>query len=290
MASVAVDFEGRRAQSVETICKAACLSERMGGGPLIVAFSGGKDSQCLYHLAKEAGVRFEAVMNVTSIDPPEVIRFVRRHYPDVVLLKPSESFWSMCVRKRMLPTMRHRFCCAMLKEQGGAGRVTLTGVRREESPRRADRQEVVKQKGGRFMEFASIDQFTRDQEAQVECIGGGRERIVVNPILEWAEADVWGYLNDVLRVPHCPLYDRGRRRVGCLFCPMQNTAGMVRDAREYPRHWEQLKRTASKICERHPYFEGRPADYLKWWMGKGSVKEYLVPRLPFDSVDSALDL
>lgn len=42
-----------------------------------LAFSGGKDSQALYHIAKMAGVKFKAHMNLTSVDPIEVIRFVR---------------------------------------------------------------------------------------------------------------------------------------------------------------------------------------------------------------------
>ena len=50
-----------------------------------LAFSGGKDSQALYHIAKMAGVKFKAHMNLTSVDPPEVIRFVKRNYPDVEL-------------------------------------------------------------------------------------------------------------------------------------------------------------------------------------------------------------
>lgn len=33
-----------------------------------LAFSGGKDSQCLYHIAQLAGVRFQAHMNLTSVD------------------------------------------------------------------------------------------------------------------------------------------------------------------------------------------------------------------------------
>ena len=43
-----------------------------------LAFSGGKDSQALYHLAVQAGVKFKAHMNLTSVDPPEVIRFVKK--------------------------------------------------------------------------------------------------------------------------------------------------------------------------------------------------------------------
>lgn len=63
-----------------------------------LAFSGGKDSQCLYHVAKLAGVRFKAHMNLTSVDPPEVIRFVKREYPDVELIKPKKSrYCLLCV-------------------------------------------------------------------------------------------------------------------------------------------------------------------------------------------------
>lgn len=56
-----------------------------------LAFSGGKDSQCLYHIARLAGVKFKAHMSLTSVDPPEVIRFVKKQYPDVNLVKPKKS-------------------------------------------------------------------------------------------------------------------------------------------------------------------------------------------------------
>ncbi len=131
------DLGELRARSAGPIRKAAALAERIGGKPPIVAFSGGKDSQAVYHLAEEAGAPFEAVMNATSTDPPEVIRFVRGEYPAVKIEAPRESFWALCERKGMLPTMRYRFCCAELKESGGTGRVTLTGVRRQESHMRA---------------------------------------------------------------------------------------------------------------------------------------------------------
>ena len=49
-----------------------------------VAFSGGKDSQCIYHLCQMAGVKFDAHYNVTSVDPPELVHFIKRQYPDVI--------------------------------------------------------------------------------------------------------------------------------------------------------------------------------------------------------------
>lgn len=107
-----------------------------------LAFSGGKDSQALYHIAKLAGVRFRAHMSPTTVDPPEVIRFVRTHYPDVEIIKPKQSIYQAAIRRGSLPTRVHRWCCYDFKEGAGAGRVTLTGIRHEESYRRSLRGEV----------------------------------------------------------------------------------------------------------------------------------------------------
>lgn len=51
-----------------------------------VAFSGGKDSQVLLELVKMAGVKYRAVYNVTTNDPPENVYFIRKHYPEVVFV------------------------------------------------------------------------------------------------------------------------------------------------------------------------------------------------------------
>jgi phosphoadenosine phosphosulfate reductase len=49
-----------------------------------LAFSGGKDSQVIYDLAQRAGVKFEAHFSVTTVDPPELIKFMRANYPPVI--------------------------------------------------------------------------------------------------------------------------------------------------------------------------------------------------------------
>ena len=64
-----------------------------------VAFSGGKDSQCIYHLCVEAGVRFDAHYSHTTVDPPEVIHFMREHYPEVIVDKPDITMWQLIVKK-----------------------------------------------------------------------------------------------------------------------------------------------------------------------------------------------
>lgn len=101
-----------------------------------VAFSGGKDSQVVYHLCKEAGVKFDAHYNHTTVDPPEVIYFRRKYYPDVIVDYHGTTMWKLIVRKGMPPTRVVRYCCDELKEDGGKGRIVVTGVRWEESSRR----------------------------------------------------------------------------------------------------------------------------------------------------------
>lgn len=114
-----------------------------------VAFSGGKDSQCVYHLCKMAGVKFDAHYNVTSVDPPELVKFIKTHYPEVIFGYPKDSkgnvvtMWNLIPAERMPPTRLVRYCCATLKETNGEGRYTVTGVRQAESANRKRNQGVI---------------------------------------------------------------------------------------------------------------------------------------------------
>ena len=78
-------LEHKIAYSIALLRRGEALSLRMSPAGYHLAFSGGKDSMVLYHLAKMAGVKFKAHMQVTTIDPPELMQFVRANYPDVVL-------------------------------------------------------------------------------------------------------------------------------------------------------------------------------------------------------------
>jgi len=98
--------------SIKVIQKAERLALSMNDEGFWLAFSGGKDSQVLYHLALMAGVKFKAHMNLTSVDPPEVIRFVRKNYPEVEMIKPKMSIYNMAGKKRQLTKKRVRWGCA----------------------------------------------------------------------------------------------------------------------------------------------------------------------------------
>ena len=114
-----------------------------------LAFSGGKDSQCIYHLCEMAGVKFDAHYRVTSVDPPELVKFIKDQYPDVAREIPRDkdgkpiTMWSLIAHNKMPPTRVARYCCQKLKESGGDGRVTMTGVRWAESANRRKNQGLV---------------------------------------------------------------------------------------------------------------------------------------------------
>lgn len=271
--------------SIATIQRAAKLAQNYTGKPLVVAFSGGKDSQTVYHLTEAAGVDFEAVYSATTIDPPEVVRFIREHYPSVRFHVPIMSFWQLMEKTRMLPSRRMRYCCSVLKEATHQGRVTLTGVRREESAKRAKRQILDINKKPR-----QFDEFERSEKIDVQCFGNGKEKISVNPILDWTETDVWQYLDNVVNVRHCELYDQGRHRVGCLFCPMKARKEIVDDMQRYPHQFERLKKTVAKIAETSKVFPNDPKAFLEWWLSGKSVEDYKLSRLPLSEVAPIVDL
>lgn len=219
-----------------------------------LAFSGGKDSQCLYHVAKLAGVRFKAHMNLTSIDPPEVIRFVKREYPDVELVKPKKSIFQAAVDNKILPTMRVRWCCAEYKETAGAGKVTLIGIRKAESARRAKRNEVEinnrkfsgdidgleeyrktknrEKRGRKPKDNREVTIVNADGERVLGCIKG-KESLLISPIIDWTDEEVWEFL-DALGVSHCSLYDEGWHRIGCIGCPMSSHKQKMIENKRYP--------------------------------------------------------
>lgn len=116
-----------------------------------VAFSGGKDSQCVYHLCQMAGVKFDAHYAVTSVDPPELVQFIKQYYPDawagrMHVYRPDGqpvTMWNLIAEHTLPPTRKVRYCCEQLKEPGGEGRVVVTGVRWAESANRKNAHSVV---------------------------------------------------------------------------------------------------------------------------------------------------
>lgn len=87
--------------SIRLIRKMESIALQYSEDGFYVAFSGGKDSQVLLRLVQEAGVKYKAHMQVTTLDPPELMKFVRRVYPDVERHYPTMNFFDLIVKKNV---------------------------------------------------------------------------------------------------------------------------------------------------------------------------------------------
>ena len=90
-----------------------------------LAFSGGKDSCVIKELANMAKVKYDAHYSITTVDPPELTKFIKKYHPDVQRHAPKINMWDLIAKKKMPPTRIVRYCCSELKEEGGIGRLFL---------------------------------------------------------------------------------------------------------------------------------------------------------------------
>ena len=222
-----------------------------------LCFSGGKDSCVIKALADMAGVKYDAHYSVSSVDPPELVRFIKEVHPDVLFTYPRDrdgnriTMWNLIPQKSMPPTRIVRYCCAALKEQGGKGRLKVTGVRWDESVRRKKSHSEVTfadKKAKKVIEKELSDEdFLSTPQGGVALRLDNREnaRIVemcykdhttlINPIIDWTTDEVWEFIREY-KIPYCCLYDEGFKRLGCIGCPMGTVKHRTMEFERWPKY------------------------------------------------------
>lgn len=245
-------FGSKEAMVIERLREFEPQALRMSEQGYFCAFSGGKDSIVLLDLVRKSGVKHIAQYNLTTVDPPELVYFIRKHYPEVKVKRPERSMWQLFVDKMMPPTRKVRYCCEVLKEGGGDGMIMLTGIRWAESSRRSKRR-------------------------MVESCNRHKHKRYLHPIIDWDEGDVWEYIRGN-KLPYPSLYDEGWKRIGCIGCPMSGKAGMLRDFKRWPKYYAAYQRAAAaaannrakageKYSGKHLRWDDGEA-MMKWWIGE----------------------
>jgi phosphoadenosine phosphosulfate reductase len=217
----------------------ALLKEHEPDDGYYLAFSGGKDSACIHRLAEMAGVQFQAHYNVTTIDPPELVHHIKKHYPDTIWNRqPKHMLTRMVDRTNGPPTRLARWCCAEYKEQGGNGRTKVIGIRSAESPRRAAQwTEIVHNAAGK----------------------------VVCPILRWSDHDVWEF-HRVQGITPCSLYAEGWKRLGCIGCPMAGK-NRVREFVRWPGYARMWRQAFDRFHAKYQYSKTKKGED-RWFIKK----------------------
>lgn len=256
--------------------------------PYYLCYSGGKDSDCIRILAELAGVKHDIVHNLTTVDAPETVYYVRS-IPNVIIEKPEKSMWRLIPDKLMPPTRLARYCCAELKERGGSMRIKVTGVRKYESKNRAENCDLLKIVGKPKTTQKAADEIGADYRVTKQ---GGlvmnmdndparrlvehcyrTSRVMVNPIIDWTDNDVWEFLHHYGCSAN-PLYQCGESRIGCIGCPMQGFKGMKADFARYPiyrlnyvRAFDRMiKERKRRNLQRDTSWE-TGEDVIRWWVG-----------------------
>ena len=99
---------------------------------------------------------------------------------------------------------------------------------------------------------------------------------MINPILDWSEDDVWEFLH-YYGCEANPLYQCGRKRIGCIGCPLQNKKGMRRDFATYPKYYEAYIRAFDRMLDairadgavNLTWRTGE--DVMRWWISDKKV-------------------
>jgi phosphoadenosine phosphosulfate reductase len=267
-------------KSIERLKYAAEISAQYYNAPLIVTYSGGKDSEVLLKLARRAGIDFEVQHNHTTADAPETVRHVRETFKRLELEEipctinypyykgKRVSMWTLIPQEGMPPTRLARYCCKVLKEGGGRGRCITTGVRWAESVKRKQNRGILEQ--GRENTFFDDNEESR-KEFEACPIKG---KTTINPIIDWTDSDIWSFAHsEHLRMN--PLYCCGFSRVGCIGCPMASSNRITEFAR-YPKFADNYRRAFAHMLEARKV-AGKPTqwktadDVFRWWMEDKNV-------------------
>lgn len=278
-------------KAIERLKLASEMSLRYYEKPLVITYSGGKDSDVQLELAIRSGIPFEVHNSHTTVDAPQTVYLIRKKFRELELKgvkctieKPTYksepvTMWTLIPQKKIPPSRIKRYCCAVLKETGCQNRMISTGVRWDESNARKDRNtfEAITPK--------KIDKVTASEEIMLMNDNDDRRKIiehcelkskaVVNPIIDWKHRDIWDYIHSE-KIEHNSLYECGYSRIGCIGCPMASK-GRYKEFADFPTYERAYKRAFQKMLE-EIWAIGKETkwktgdDVFHWWMEDKNVE------------------
>lgn len=256
--------------------------------PLIVTYSGGKDSDVLLELFKRSGVPFIVSNSHTTVDAPQTVYHIREVFKQLELQgikceidyhrHPDgtyDTMWNLIPRKKLPPTRAVRWCCGILKEQSHPNSFIATGVRWDESVKRKNTRSEFEKLGStvRQVEGFNTKMLLENNEAsrRMTELCMQQNKMVVNPIIDWKNSDIWQYIRSE-KIRTNPLYECGYDRVGCIGCPM---AGKHRwkEFADFPKYQDAYIRAFDKMIQNRPnhHMWTSGIQVFKWWMEDDNV-------------------
>ncbi len=230
-----------------------------------LCFSGGKDSVLTKFVCDLAGIRYRMVYSVTTIDPPPLIYFIEKKFPEVHFRPAGKNFFKE-MEYYGFPIRQNRWCCKVFKENTGDAMLKIIGVRAAESERRAKQWKPL----------------TAHRDS-------GIEEFYLCPVLAFTDHEVWE-ITRAEGLPYCELYDCGWKRIGCIGCPMATVKERRMQLKTFPRFEMKYRKAFSRLWENRAntispktgleWFGSRKFicsdDLFEWWISGISSPEDLI--------------
>ena len=232
-----------------TIEAVSWIKKNLTGEHSLVCFSGGKDSIVTEHLMRLSSLPYSLNSTLTGIDPPQVTRFIHKHYPSCSFVRPRQSFWHMLTTHNPPGGTGRgiKWCCTKIKENPSniiPIKHRVMGIRAEESPARS--------KYGRSGQF--------------------KDGFFYYPIFHWKEWQIWEFI-EMHNLPYPKLYDEGFDRIGCVICPNHhNRHGPYRE--RWPNHFKCFEKYVNiwwnkRVGQGKNMWFDSPEEFLEnWYKGK----------------------
>lgn len=269
--------------------------------PLVVCYSGGKDSDVMLDIAKKClkPGEFEVVNSHTTVDAPETVYHIRAVFAEcerqgikTKVMMPRfkgepTSMWRLIVKNLNPPTRLNRYCCRVLKEVSISDRMIAVGVRESESSNRKnrgdfqtwgkDKAQAENRTTAHTFAMFRLDQKGGEDAYQCEMIKAfkNHEKTVANPIYKFTDRDVWDYIN-AYKVKVNPLYAQGFKRVGCIGCPFGGPKNQSEQFARYPKYKENYIKAFDRMLQEREkkhlpyrrYHFKTGEEVMRWWLGE----------------------
>lgn len=243
------------------------------GKPVIVSFSGGKDSLVSLHLTLKSIGEPTLLFNNTGIELPETIETVvkvsEKYGLKLEVADAGNAFWDS-VKTFGPPARDYRWCCKVAKL------VPLAKKMLREWPMGA--LNIVGQRAYESLERARSTRIWRNKWVPLV--------ISASPIQYWSQLSIWLYIfREKLLDNVNPLYFKGFDRIGCFMCPASRLAEFEEVKKTHPKLWSKWENFLYKWAKKI----GAPKEWVTlglWrWLGPAAPKKVLSKKTTFNAYE-----